>query len=315
MSAVVLERKICNGLYFSEDMKAPAKLGMSYEQIIDFDVDDDDYPGLRGTMVREIYNHLRASELKKRPSTDYMAKVQKNIDIRMRAILIDWLADVVEVYVIDPEILYLAVNYIDRYLSGNLIDREKLQLVGITCTMIAFKYHDIYSPPVEAFCALTDDTYCVDEIREMESIVLDYLKFELTIPTARCFLERFVRVAQAVTEDPPMDIESLSNYLADLSLGDYGMLCYSPSVIAASSVFLARFILSPSRRPWNSTLQNFTLYKPLALLGCVKALHSLCRNSLSSLPAIQAKYSHHKYNCVAKKYCPLSIPRVYFQDL
>ncbi|KAK1370424.1 hypothetical protein POM88_036516 [Heracleum sosnowskyi] len=150
----------------------------------------------------------------------------------------------------------------------------------------------------------------------MESIVLDFLKFELTIPTARCFLERFVRVAQAVNDDPLMELECMSNYLADLSLPDYGMLCYSPSMIAASSVFLARFVLLPSRRPWNSTLQHFTLYKPLNLSECVKTLHSLCCNNLnSSLSAIRDKYGHHKYNCVSKKYCPSSIPQEYFQDL
>lgn len=274
------------------------------------------YPGLCATMVCEIYNHLRASEAKKRPCTDYMAKVQKHIDIRMRGMLIDWLVEVVEVYMLDPQILYLAVNYIDRYLSGNPMDSERLQLLGVTCMMIASKYQDINSLPVEEFCDLTDDTYSVDEILEWEYIVLDYLKFELTIPTARCFLQRFVPVAQAVTEDPLMELECMSNYLAELSLRDYGMLCYSPSMIAASSLFLATFILLPSRRPWNSTLQHFTLYKSLDLSECVKSLHSLCCDSLnSSLPAIRVKYSHHKYNCVAKKYCPPSIPHEYFRDL
>lgn len=280
-------------------------------------LDVDNNPGLCATMVREIFNHLRASEAKKRPSTDYMMKVQKDIDIRMRAILIDWLVEVVESYKLDPEILYLTVNYLDRYLSGNPMDSERLQLLGITCMMIASKYVDNESLlSAEEFCNLTDNTYFMDEVLDMEYSVLDSLKFELTVPTARCFLERFVRIAQAVTEDPLMELECMSNYLAELSIRDYGMLCYSPSVIAASSVFLARYLLLPSRRPWNSMLQQLTLYKPLDLSECVIALHSLCCNSLnSSLPAIRVKYSHQKYNCVAKKYCPPSIPREYFQDL
>ncbi|KAK1357002.1 Cyclin N-terminal domain-containing protein [Heracleum sosnowskyi] len=215
----------------------------TYDEIVD------ENPGLCVAMVREIYDHLRASKANKRPCIDYMAKVQKLIDIRMRAMLIDWLVEVVEVYAFDPEILYLAVNYIDRYLSGNPMDTERLQLLGIACMMIASKYHDIDSPPVEVFCQITAHTYSVDDIREMESIVLHFLKFELTIPTARCFLESFVRVAQAVTEDPLMELESLSNYLADLSLRDYGMLSdcqLSETIVLPTSTALHQYLKSTS---------------------------------------------------------------------
>ncbi|KAK1370423.1 hypothetical protein POM88_036515 [Heracleum sosnowskyi] len=141
----VIERKIGNRLDFSEDVKvlAPAN------QIVDVDVDDDENPGLCATMIREIYSHLKASEAKKRSSTDYMAKVQKEIDIRMRAILIDWLVEVVDVHVLDPKILYLNVNYIDRYLSGNPMNTERLQLLGITCMMIAYKHEVVYPLPLE----------------------------------------------------------------------------------------------------------------------------------------------------------------------
>ncbi|CAL5385503.1 unnamed protein product [Camellia sinensis] len=113
-----------------------------------------------------------------------------------------------------------------------------------------------------------------------------------------------------------MQLECLANYVAELSLLEYNMLCHAPSLIAASAIFLANYILLPSKRPWNSTLRHYTLYQPSDLCECVKALHSLCCNSLSSsLPAIREKYSQHKYKFVAKKYCPPSVPAEYFQNL
>ena len=42
-----------------------------------------------------------------------------------------------EEYRLVPETLYLTVNYIDRYLSGNVISRHKLQLLGVACMMVA----------------------------------------------------------------------------------------------------------------------------------------------------------------------------------
>ena len=36
-----------------------------------------------------------------------------------------------------PDTLFLTVNYIDRYLSGNSMNRKQLQLLGVACMMIA----------------------------------------------------------------------------------------------------------------------------------------------------------------------------------
>ncbi|KAK1366622.1 Cyclin N-terminal domain-containing protein [Heracleum sosnowskyi] len=316
VDVAVMERTMIHPeINISEDMENPAAVSETRcDKIVDVD-EDDDNPQLRAAMIRNIYNNLRAFEAnaKKRPCTDYMLKVQKDITIDMREILIDWLVEVAEEFKLDSETLYLTVNYIDRYLSGNSINIERLQLLGVTCMMIASNshYEKIGSSLVKKFCDVTANTYSEDELRQMEYTVGEFLEFDLTVPTVRCFLGRFVLVAQAVTQALPVELECMINYLAELSLLDYNMLGYAPSMIAASSVFLARFILSPSKRPWNSTLQHDTLYKPSELLECVNALHRLCCYSVNS---IVEKYSDHIYMYVAKKYCPTSIPGEYFQD-
>ncbi|XP_071693347.1 cyclin-A1-4-like [Rutidosis leptorrhynchoides] len=285
------------------------------EKIVNLDVDLMD-PQLCATMACDIYQHLRATEAMKRPRVDFMEKVQKDINPSMRAILIDWLVEVAEEYRLVPDTLYLTINYIDRYLSGNLMDRQRLQLLGVACMMIASKYEEICAPQVEEFCYITDNTYFKDEVLQMESSVLNFLKFEMTAPTVRCFLRRFVRAAQGANEAPSMQLECLASYISELSLLEYSMLCYAPSLVAASSIFLARYVLFPSNKPWNSTLKHYTQYQPSDLCECVKALHTLvseCPNS--TLPAIREKYSQHKYKSVAKKFCPPSIPMKHFKNI
>ena len=66
----------------------------------------------------------------------YMIK-QPDITYPMRAILVDWLVEVGEEYKLQPETIYLAVNYIDRFLSYMSVQRAKLQLVGTACMFIA----------------------------------------------------------------------------------------------------------------------------------------------------------------------------------
>ncbi|XP_012571947.1 cyclin-A1-4 [Cicer arietinum] len=306
----ISDNKYQSGNICSRDILVELEKG---EKIVNIDNDHVD-PQLCASFACDIYKHLRASEAKKRPTTDFMEKIQKDINPSMRAILIDWLVEVAEEYRLVPDTLYLTVNYIDRYLSGNAMNRQKLQLLGVASMMIASKYEEICAPQVEEFCYITDNTYFKEEVLQMESTVLNFLKFEMTAPTVKCFLRRFVRAAQGVDEVPSLQLECLANYLAELSLLEYSMLCYAPSLIAASSIFLAKFMLFPSTKPWNATLQHYTLYQPADLCACVKDLHRLCCNSpTSNLPAIKEKYSQHKYKYVAKKYCPPSIPQDFFQ--
>ncbi|XP_028954464.1 cyclin-A1-4-like isoform X3 [Malus domestica] len=284
------------------------------DKIVDIDANLMD-PQFCATIAPDIYKHLRESEENRWPSIDFMETIQKDINADMRAILIDWLVEVAEEFRLVPETLYLTINYVDRYLSGNVMHRKQLQLLGVACMMIAAKYEEIIAPEVEQFCYFTDNTYVKEEVLQMESSVLNHLKFEMTAPTAMCFLRRFCFAAQKTSEVPSEHFWCLVSYIAELSLVEYSMLCYAPSLIAASAAFLAKYILSPLKKPWNSTLRHYTLYQASDLSDCVKALHHLCCNGCgSNLPAVREKYSQHKYKFVAKKYCPLSIPPELFQD-
>ena len=62
---------------------------------------------------------------------------QPDITFPMRSILVDWLVEVSEEYKLDTETIYLAVNYIDRFLSYMSVQRARLQLVGTACMFIA----------------------------------------------------------------------------------------------------------------------------------------------------------------------------------
>lgn len=62
---------------------------------------------------------------------------QPDITFSMRSILVDWLVEVSEEYKLHNETIYLAVNYVDRFLSFMSVQRAKLQLVGTACMFIA----------------------------------------------------------------------------------------------------------------------------------------------------------------------------------
>lgn len=281
----------------------------------DIDTDHSD-PQMCSTYAADIYMHLRMAEVKRRPTTNFMETMQKDISPAMRGILIDWLVEVAEEYKVMPDTLYLTVTYIDRFLSCNTVSRQQLQLLGVSCMLIASKYEEICAPQVEEFCYITDNTYRREEVLEMERSILRELKFELTTPTTKTFLRRFIRAAQASCKAfPNLVLEFLGNFLAELTLAEYSFLGYLPSMVAASAVFLAKLTLDPSSHPWDATLQHYTGYKAEDLNKCVRHIHHLQTNTKScTLPAIREKYRQHKFKCVATLTPPLELPSEFFYD-
>ena len=134
----------------------------------------------------------------------------------MRAILIDWLVEVAEEYRLVPETLHLAINYVDRFLSVVPVARSQLQLVGVTCMLVASKYEEIHPPAVDEFVYISDNTYKRDEIVSMEAVVLSRLNFELSVATAKGFLNRYQKAAKAGECDATT--EALCQYLCELTL-------------------------------------------------------------------------------------------------
>ncbi|KAK1438258.1 hypothetical protein QVD17_04064 [Tagetes erecta] len=268
------------------------------ESIIDIDSKHKD-PQMCSLYAAEVYANLRAAELKWTHSIDYMKTVQLEITQEMRGILIDWLVEVCEEYGLASETFYLTVALIDIYLSKKCVGKRRLQLLGITCMLIASKYEEICAPRVEEFCLITDSTYTRADVLEMEHQILDVLSFQLSVPTIKKFLRRFLLAAHSSYKAPAIELEFLANYLAELTQTEYSLLKFLPSLIAASAVYLAKWTLDQDEDPWNATLEHYTSYKASELKVTVLALQDLQLNNTSPLHAIRQKYKQQKYKSVA----------------
>ncbi|GMI97603.1 mitotic-like cyclin 3B from Arabidopsis, CYCLIN A2;2 [Hibiscus trionum] len=304
------ERVVESTCHTGEEDGVCNKLG-GLKDVVDIDSNQKD-PLVCSLYAPDIYDNIRVTELNRRPSTNYMEQLQRDITPSMRGILIDWLVEVSEEYKLVPDTLYLAVSLIDRFLSHNFIEKQRLQLLGVTCMLIASKYEEICAPRVEEFCLITDNTYTRGEVLKMERKVLNFLYFQLSVPTTKTFLRRFIQAAQATYKVPCIELEFLANYLAELSLVEYSFLKFLPSLVAASAVFLARWTLNQSVHPWNPTLEHYTGYKASQLKATVLALEDLQLNTNGcSLNAIRDKYRQQKFKCVATMSSPERVVSVF----
>uniref|UniRef100_A0A3B4B0V3 G2/mitotic-specific cyclin-B2 n=1 Tax=Periophthalmus magnuspinnatus TaxID=409849 RepID=A0A3B4B0V3_9GOBI len=244
----------------------------------------------RSEYDEDIYWHLRQNEVQLRPLYNYLEK-HPEITSGMRVILVDWLVEVAQEYKLRSETLYLAVNYLDRFLSDTaFIKRGKLQLVGTAALMIAAKYEEIFPPELNEFVYITDSTYTKRQLIQMEYILLKVLTFKMTAATAKLFLRQFL-----VVQPVDATTANLAMYVSELSLLEMDpFLQYRPSIVAASAYCLANYTVS--RSLWPSALQAFAGYTLSDIEDCLIDLHNFYLKA-ESLPhqAIRDKYRSSKY--------------------
>nr|KAF6499361.1 cyclin B2 [Molossus molossus] len=157
-------------------------------KIEDIDNEDWENPQLCSDYVKDIYQYLRQLEVLQTINPHFLDG--RDINGRMRAILVDWLVQVHSKFRLLQETLYMCIAIMDRFLQVQPVSRKKLQLVGITALLLASKYEEMFSPNIEDFVYITDNAYTSSHIREMEALILKELKFELGRPLPLHFLRR-----------------------------------------------------------------------------------------------------------------------------
>jgi len=236
-----------------------------------------------------------------------MDDVQQEVTQQMRGILVDWLIEVADEYSLKSQTLFLTVNYVDRVLESLPIARSTLQLVGVCCMLLACKYEEIYAPLVEDFVYITDNTYSREEILRCELVVLDTLKFDLTVVTIKNFLTRFLLLA-GVTD---LRVVTHASYVAEMILPVYSFQKnYKPSLLAASIVVFSQHVYGMS--VWSPAFEYGTKLTPKDLRQCVSELQQvyavIAASPRGKLTAAREKYRQAKFFCVADAPVPAAPP-------
>ncbi|XP_053622183.1 G1/S-specific cyclin-E [Plodia interpunctella] len=154
-------------------------------------------PVLSWANPQEVWNGMcecdaRSSNNKNANMFDKHPKLQ----IRMRAILLDWLNEVCEVYKLHRETFHLTVDYIDRYLTNTEdVPKGRLQLIGITCLFIAAKVEEVYPPKIGEFAYVTDGACTTEEILLEELLILKILSWSITPITINSWLNIYMQLA------------------------------------------------------------------------------------------------------------------------
>jgi len=233
--------------------------------------------------AHDIFLYYKEKELKYiipnyMPSQVYISK-------NMRAVLIDWMVEVQESFELNHETLYLAVKMVDHYLSNKVIAKDKFQLLGATCLLMASKYDERIPPSIEDFLYICDDAYVKRDLILMEIEVFKKLNFFLGFPMSYRFLRRFARTGKL-----SMETLTLSRFILETSLMEYDLIHERDSKMAAGSLLLA---LKMRGQSWTPDLAFYSGYHESELTSLMYRLNEMISCPVkSATKTIRNKYSH-----------------------
>jgi len=253
----------------------------------DIDINDDIY--CVPEYAADIAAHLREAELRTRPKPNYLRK-QTDLKPHMRAILIDWLCEVSIEYNLNDETLYLAVNYIDRFLSHMAVLKGKLQLVGTAAMLLASKFEEIWAPEVKDFVYITDETYNRDQVLRMEQLMIKTLKFDICCVTPIQFVNRLLRAIQA--DQQTVDF---AKFLLDLTLLEYNLVKFCPSLVTTAVVLQANYVTRG--QGWSDALEHYSGYSYEAVEPVLDEVQSL--HAASHQPEWTYRTVHGKHEAIS----------------
>ncbi|CAJ2635906.1 unnamed protein product [Trifolium pratense] len=264
------------------------------EMILDIDSCDANNSLAVVEYIEDLHSYYRQIEFIGCVSPHYMVE-QVDLNERMRAILVDWLIEVHDKFDLMQETLFLTINLIDRFLAKQNIVRKKLQLVGLVAMLLACKYEEVYVPAVSDLIHISDKAYTRKDVLDMEKLMLNALQYNMSLPTVYVFMRRFLKAAQADKK-----LERVAFFLVELSLVEYEMLKFPPSLVAAAAVYTAQCTVSGFKH-WNKTCEWHTNYSEDQLLECsMKMVVFHQKAGTGKLTGVYRKYESAKFSFTAK---------------
>lgn len=174
---------------------------------------------------------------------------QPELQWRMRPYLIDFIVEIHQQFRLRPEVLYLAVNIVDRYVSRRVVYKKHYQLVGCASLWIAAKFEDSKErvPLVREFYDMCCGAYEQSAFIQMEGHILTTIQWTIGHPTADSWLRHLTMDPEhALNEDPR--VTSMARFLMEITLFHREFVGVRPHVIAWGALLLARFICGKLRK-------------------------------------------------------------------
>nr|CAB3483274.1 unnamed protein product [Digitaria exilis] len=174
------------------------------------------------------------------PRSDYGERLRRagaGVDLCVRREAVDWIWKVYAYFNFGPVTAYLAVNYLDRFLSWYELPEGKdwmTQLLSVVCLSLAAKIEETFVPP-SLDVQVGDSRYEFEAktVQRMELLVLSSLNWRMQAVTPFSYLDYFLNKLNGGIKAPTSWLFQSAELILCIARGT-GCIGFRPSEIAAA---------------------------------------------------------------------------------
>lgn len=204
-----------------------------------------------------LYQSLKEREAASRNSPNCARRTKPSVSPMSetwREKICEWCYNIVDYFNYDRELVYVCMNFMDRYVMKRRVDTKSYQLAAMTSLFIVMKIHEPRSSSrqldVTSLTKLSQSTFNEEMILAMEREMLQTLEWHLFPPTPGRFvfyLSKFFPTRDKIKNSPSSfpsetdlhEISELSRFFTELSVCDYYYVTQNPSAIGYASLLNA----------------------------------------------------------------------------
>ena len=261
---------------------------------------------LNQTVLNSIYKHIIQEE---NDSSSYLFKsfyLTTHLTRHQvhRAILIDWLVNIHLYLQLSDDCFFLTVKLIDQYISlVECLNKDKLQLLGITALLISSKYVESKHPSMDELCLLCDNAYTKSQIVMFEKEILMKLDYTVVQDNIVNFFDIMCLFFNFTLKE-----YHFGKFLLEISILDLSLLIkYKKTLLVLSIIYLVMKMnidKHPNYKKCFMFLKNRNITEPQVKL-CGKAVLALLENVKKCSLYTS---SIQKYNLkIGNDYCSMNI--------
>lgn len=170
-----------------------------------------------------------------------------------RTKLVDWCYKVIDLFKLEREVVAMAMNMVDRFLSKSdtcdlaykaLYDRFHFQLLTMTALYVVIKTKNMTVIGSKLFSIISCDLYSISDIEAMEWSLLQGLSWYISAPTSVQIANYILKV---LSTHPAIQLQRQTwaailnevHYQSEHAVRDYHFVTQRPSSVAVAAIFNA----------------------------------------------------------------------------
>lgn len=228
-----------------------------------------------------------------------------------RCVLVDWLLDVKGDFGTSLSVFFAAVKLYDTYVKLKPCSKDKYQLVGMSCMLIASKMYDIDCMDISYCVHICDNCYTIEEFLQTERDILVTFDFNIISPNPYKLLNSIITdfyLVESVEHVADMrsflEFAIINNF--DKDVDDILLVC---SCVFAAFVVNGAKLINPILRRFHIDMVDVkgvisNCFIPALSIQVMLREHEEMIDQLK-IPLLQSLTKKHNRSIISKNYLTL----------